>query len=244
MGSGNPIHHSAFVAAIDLHQAGEEKVVLVEHRASIVHKEDGNEFVQGHGWGLPGGMQDENNLEEPAQATAEREFFEEVRGLEIKINDEVVFFEKPDPESRYGVHTFFADGRGVSPYPFETSDPLIIDCRWFYLRKLPFRKKDPLTRETVPVIYHSSFARIIAILLLLKKEPLAIEILEEAPWHYSSHQGILRVFQDMGRDDLVEKFRTLSQEELDILEAEDALVSPSEKRAIESLLEDLSPIYQ
>jgi len=242
MQSGNPIHHSAFVAAIDFHLIGKERVVLVEHRASIVHKGDGNEFVQGHGWSLPGGMQEENNLEEPAQDTAKREFFEEVRDLEIEVDNNIVFFEKPDPQSDYGVYTFFTEGKEICPYPFETSDPLIIDCRWFYLRKLPFRRKDHLTRETVPAIYHSAFARIIAVLLLLRKEPLAIEILEESPWHYSSHLGILKVFQDMDRNDLVEKFKTLSSEELDILEAEDALISPSEKRAVESLFANLSPI--
>lgn len=237
--TNNSAKHSAFVAAIDLSLSGKERIILVEHRVSVVRKGDGTEFTQDHGWGLPGGMQDDNKSKERPDETAEREFEEEVGGEKINVGD-IVYSERPDPGLEYCVYTFFANARGINIYPFETSDPLILSYQWFFLRNLPLERKDRFTGQKKIALYNSAFERIIAILLLLKKDGLAVEILRQSPWQYSSSPGMIGVLEALDRYDLAKKFKILNQDELDVLEARDDLISPSEQDALKAILRELS----
>lgn len=198
--------HSAFVAAMKLHVPGYEKVVLVEHLASIVTKLDGEEFLQQHGWGLPGGMQNIIEPPEPPIVTAEREFNEEVR---IQINpSDPVFVERPC--DGYSVHTFFYNARNLRLNKLKPEDHLILRKEWFLLKDLPMKGRDAAGGRK-PVLYKSAFSRIIAILLMIGQNDLALEILGGVFPSYSRHTKTFEMFKILGRADLAERFKPLER---------------------------------
>lgn len=215
---------SSFVAAMDLSVPGQERIILVEHCRSVVAQTNGIEFVQGHGWGMPGGMQSEYDLDEKPVQTAAREFGEEIFGDErndrgIRIVENTVYCEKWEPGSPYCVYTFFADARAVTIHPFRTSDPLILASRWFFLRDLPFESRDR-GGESKIVIYRTAFARILAILILLDKNKLALEILEHAPCKYSVSPAVIKALVDLGQTELADRFQRRRESFLGIAPAE------------------------